>query len=244
MSAHAGAHAGAHAVPAGRIPRRIPAAAVVRGSRRETIGERGGGAASGGDADGCFSPRPPRAPRARCPEALAPTLGAVLSDRTVLKAGFGLAEDMRRLSTLHPAAFAPERAGGPVGGVGPIVDLQRVWAEGTRVAREEAQAAKGGRRGGRGEEDGANDAAAAPPLAGPWSRPEEYTRRHAAGLSASRGPCWVNLWISRRACRTGARVRSRRGRRRTPRSTRGCWWNSCGPYETRADELERFASEK
>ena len=82
---------------------------------------------------------------ARCPEALAPTLGAVLSDRTVLKAGFGLAEDMRRLSTLHPAAFASERAGGPVGGVGPIVDLQRVWAEGTRVAREEAQAAKGGK---------------------------------------------------------------------------------------------------
>lgn len=41
----------------------------------------------------------------RCPHAVAPTLGAVLANPSVLKAGFGVAEDLRRLAVLHPVAF-------------------------------------------------------------------------------------------------------------------------------------------
>mmetsp|Transcript_34813 Transcript_34813/g.87275 ORF Transcript_34813/g.87275 Transcript_34813/m.87275 type:complete len:348 (-) Transcript_34813:220-1263(-) len=115
----------------------------------------------------------------RCPDALAPTLGAVLSDPKVLKAGFGIAEDLRRLAVLHPIAFGAVREGGPASGVGPIIDLQNVWAAGTRIAREEAAgAAARGRRA---------TAAGYPysdePLQGPWSTPEQYQRRHLVGLA-------------------------------------------------------------
>ena len=37
----------------------------------------------------------------RCPALIAPTLGALLADDAVLKAGFGVAEDLRRLAALH-----------------------------------------------------------------------------------------------------------------------------------------------
>ncbi|ACO62932.1 predicted protein [Micromonas commoda] len=133
-----------------------------------------------------------------CPDAIAPTLGAVLADRSVLKTGFGLAEDLRRLARLHPPAFGAERLGGPSGGVGPVIDLQHVWAAGTRIAREEA--ADGGRakRGRRaraaaaaaaaaegGEGGGGGGVAASPPkrLVGPWSLKEHYQRKHLVGLS-------------------------------------------------------------
>ena len=113
----------------------------------------------------------------RCPHAMAPTLGAVLADPGVLKAGFGVAEDLRRLAVLHPAAFGTAKEGGPVGGVGPIIDLQNVWATGTRMAREAVSTAGGKAKAKR-------DAAAADaPLAGPWGAPEHYQRKHAVGLS-------------------------------------------------------------
>ncbi len=128
-----------------------------------------------------------------CPDAIAPTLGAVLADRSVLKTGFGVAEDLRRLARLHPPAFGAERLGGPRGGVGPVIDLQHVWAAGTRIAREEA--ADGGRakRGRRARAAAAAAAAggggggvdASPPkrLVGPWSLKEHYQRKHLVGLS-------------------------------------------------------------
>jgi hypothetical protein len=74
----------------------------------------------------------------RCPALIAPTLGALLSDDAVLKAGFGVAEDLRRLAALHKEAFGASKDGGPVAGVGPVVDLQHVWAAGTRAARADA----------------------------------------------------------------------------------------------------------
>ena len=69
----------------------------------------------------------------RCPALIAPTLGALLADDAVLKAGFGVAEDLRRLAALHEEAFGASKDGGPVAGVGPVVDLQHVWAAGTRA---------------------------------------------------------------------------------------------------------------
>ena len=131
-----------------------------------------------------------------CPDAIAPTLGAVLADRSVLKTGFGVAEDLRRLARLHPPAFGAERLGGPRGGVGPVIDLQHVWAAGTRIAREEAAdggRAKRGRRaraaaaaaaeGGEGGGGGGVDASPPKRLVGPWSLKEHYQRKHLVGLS-------------------------------------------------------------
>ena len=113
----------------------------------------------------------------RCPALIAPTLGALLSDDAVLKAGFGVAEDLRRLAALHEEAFGASKDGGPAGaGVGPVVDLQRVWAEGTRAARADAA---GGRAAGRRQRNVSN-----PGLRGPWSSPEHYRRTHAVGLSS------------------------------------------------------------
>ena len=132
-----------------------------------------------------------------CPDAIAPTLGAVLADRSVLKTGFGVAEDLRRLARLHPPAFGAERLGGPRGGVGPVIDLQHVWAAGTRIAREEAAAGGRAKRGRRARAAAAAAAAegvhgvggggvdASPPkrLVGPWSLKEHYQRKHLVGLS-------------------------------------------------------------
>ena len=123
----------------------------------------------------------------RCPDAIAPTLGRVLSDARVLKTGFGVAEDLRRLAKLHPPAFGVEKNGGPSGGVGPVVDLQHVWAAGTRIAREEASnggQAKRGRRA-RAAAAAATGGDRSPPrrLAGPWSLKEHYQRKHLVGLS-------------------------------------------------------------
>jgi len=121
----------------------------------------------------------------RCPDVIAPTLGALLSDDTVVKAGFGVAEDLRRLASLHKEAFGASKDGGPNAGVGPVVDLQHVWAAGTRAARADAVA--GGRVGGRrsppvsGVDD---DESLNERLRGPWSKPEHYRRKHAVGLSA------------------------------------------------------------
>ena len=127
----------------------------------------------------------------RCPEAIPPTLGALLSDDAVLKAGFGVAEDLRRLAALHKEAFGASRDGGPVAGVGPVVDLQHVWAAGTRAARADAAAGGGGRDWRAVEEEDAEDATLvakaaneAQTLRGPWSLPEHYRRKHAVGLSA------------------------------------------------------------
>ena len=130
-----------------------------------------------------------------CPDAIAPTLGAVLADRSVLKTGFGVAEDLRRLARLHPPAFGAERLGGPRGGVGPVIDLQHVWAAGTRIAREKPPTGAG-RRGGdgrarrrrrrrRGRGGGGGGVDASPPkrLVGPWSLKEHYQRKHLVGLS-------------------------------------------------------------
>jgi hypothetical protein len=105
----------------------------------------------------------------------------------VLKTGFGVAEDLRRLAKLHPPAFGIEKNGGPSGGVGPVVDLQHVWAAGTRIAREEASnggQAKRGRRA-RAAAAGATGGDRSPPrrLAGPWSLKEHYQRKHLVGLS-------------------------------------------------------------
>ena len=50
----------------------------------------------------------------------------MLSDDAVLKAGFGVAEDLRRLAALHKEAFGASKDGGPVAGVGPVVDLQQL----------------------------------------------------------------------------------------------------------------------
>ena len=69
-SAHAGPVVVRRGCPRGQIPRRIPTTRRNARCRRETIGERGGGAASGGDADGGFLLALP-ALLARCPEALA-----------------------------------------------------------------------------------------------------------------------------------------------------------------------------
>jgi len=124
----------------------------------------------------------------RCPALIAPTLGALLSDDAVLKAGFGVAEDLRRLAALHEEAFGASKDGGPAGaGVGPVVDLQRVWAEGTRAARADAA---GGRAAGRrrrkntGNTENTAGNVSNPGLRGPWSSPEHYRRTHAVGLSS------------------------------------------------------------
>ena len=116
---------------------------------------------------------------------------ALLSDDAVLKAGFGVAEDLRRLAALHKEAFGASRDGGPVAGVGPVVDLQHVWAAGTRAARADAAAGGGGRDWRAVEEEDAEDATLvakaaneAQTLRGPWSLPEHYRRKHAVGLSA------------------------------------------------------------
>ena len=82
----------------------------------------------------------------RCPALIAPTLGALLADDAVLKAGFGVVEDLRRLAALHEEAFGASKDGGPVAGVGPVVDLQHVWAAGTRAARADAAVRAAGRR--------------------------------------------------------------------------------------------------
>jgi hypothetical protein len=120
----------------------------------------------------------------RCPDVIAPTLGALLSDDTVVKAGFGVAEDLRRLASLHKEAFGASKDGGPVGGVGPVVDLQHVWAAGTRAARADA-VAKGRQGGRRSPRDGVDDdASLTERVRGPWSKPEHYRRKHAVGLSA------------------------------------------------------------
>ena len=115
----------------------------------------------------------------RCPHIFTSTIGAVFSDRSVLKAGFGVAEDMRRLAQLHPEAFGsptPEGSGGgDWSGVGPILDLQLVWAAGTRIARADASARSAGTRKGNVE--------ANPALTGPWAAREEYQRKHSVGLS-------------------------------------------------------------
>ena len=119
----------------------------------------------------------------RCPDVIAPTLGALLSDEKVLKAGFGVAEDLRRLASLHKEAFGASKDGGPNAGVGPVVDLQHVWAAGTRAARADAVA--GGRQGGRRSPRDSDDAESLTErLRGPWSQPEHYRRKHAVGLSA------------------------------------------------------------
>ena len=80
----------------------------------------------------------------RCPALIAPTLGALLADDAVLKAGFGVAEDLRRLAALHEEAFGASKDGGPVAGVGPVVDLQHVWAAGTRAPRAPTLSLGGG----------------------------------------------------------------------------------------------------
>jgi hypothetical protein len=119
----------------------------------------------------------------RCPDGIAPTLGALLSDEKVLKAGFGVAEDLRRLASLHKEAFGASKDGGPNAGVGPVVDLQHVWAAGTRAARADAVA--GGRQGGRRSPRDSDDAESLTErVRGPWSLPEHYRRKHAVGLSA------------------------------------------------------------
>jgi hypothetical protein len=64
----------------------------------------------------------------------------------LLKAGFGVAEDLRRLASLHKEAFGASKDGGPNAGVGPVVDLQHVWAAGTRAARADAVAGRPPRR--------------------------------------------------------------------------------------------------
>ena len=124
----------------------------------------------------------------RCPALIAPTLGALLSDDAVLKAGFGVAEDLRRLAALHEEAFGASKDGGPAGaGVGPVVDLQRVWAEGTRAARADAAGGRAaGRRRRKNTENTENTAGnvSNPGLRGPWSSPEHYRRTHAVGLSS------------------------------------------------------------
>jgi hypothetical protein len=119
----------------------------------------------------------------RCPDVIAPTLGALLSDEKVLKAGFGVAEDLRRLASLHKEAFGASKDGGPNAGVGPVVDLQHVWAAGTRAARADAVA---GGRGAvrRSPRDSDDDESLNERLRGPWSQPEHYRRKHAVGLSA------------------------------------------------------------
>jgi len=58
------------------------------------------------------------------------SLGAVLADQNILKLGFGVGEDFRRLAKLHPVAFGAAKNGGPTGGVGPVLDLQNLWAAG------------------------------------------------------------------------------------------------------------------
>ena len=122
----------------------------------------------------------------RCPALIAPTLGALLSDDAVLKAGFGVAEDLRRLAALHEEAFGASKDGGPAGaGVGPVVDLQRVWAEGTRAARADAAGGRAaGRRRRKNTENTAVSNVSNPGLRGPWSSPEHYRRTHAVGLSS------------------------------------------------------------
>ena len=120
----------------------------------------------------------------RCPALIAPTLGALLSDDAVLKAGFGVAEDLRRLAALHKEAFGASKDGGPVAGVGPVVDLQHVWAEGTRAARADAASGRAaGRRQRKNTENTAGNVSN-PGLRGPWSSPEHYRRTHAVGLSS------------------------------------------------------------
>ena len=82
----------------------------------------------------------------RCPALIAPTLGALLADggaQSGVRGGGGPAE----AAALHEEAFGASKDGGPVAGVGPVVDLQHVWAAGTRAARADAAAGRAaGRR--------------------------------------------------------------------------------------------------
>ena len=173
-------------------------------------------------------------PARACPDAIAPTLGAVLADRSVLKTGFGLAEDLRRLA--NPPAFGAERLGGPFGGVGPVIDLQHVWAAGTRIAEscrrgpgEEGTTGTrggGGGGGGGGERGRRRSVAASPPkrLVGPWSLKEHYQRKHLVGLSH------LTAAVLGKPLDKATRMNDWSKRPLTPqqvtrRWTRGCWWN-------------------
>ena len=85
----------------------------------------------------------------KCPHVVTTTLGVILSNDSILKAGFGVSEDLRRLAVVHPPAFGRPEHGGALNGIGPVVDLQHVWASGTRAARADADGVKGRGKGRR-----------------------------------------------------------------------------------------------
>jgi hypothetical protein len=65
-----------------------------------------------------------------------------------------------------------------------VVDLQHVWAAGTRAARADAVASSGRVGGRRSPRDSDDAESLTERLRGPWSQPEHYRRKHAVGLSA------------------------------------------------------------
>ena len=61
-----------------------------------------------------------------CPEALENTIGRMFRDDKVLKLGFAVQEDLRRLAKCHPASFSNVRN---------VTDLQSLWKQAVSKAR-------------------------------------------------------------------------------------------------------------